>query len=282
MERANKRQQAYKPSRRRTISKGLLSVAGAVAVTSTAGADFVRPKKDGETKVVAFMGGDYGHNRVTYEMRIRSLFESRTDWRIIFVQGSEFFTPGLIADADLLILSRHFRPDDIAFRPEGLVEEAATGAHLWREENVRAIVDNVRGRGMGFLALHNTIASRSADIEDLLDIAPIPHNQVQPLWVHSLNKEHPITQGIGKFFINIDEQFCAIIKSPDTVTLFETTAIHDKRVGVGGWCRDVGKGRIVGLLPGHLQWPYQTREYQTILWRAAHWAMGREIPAFGK
>ncbi len=271
---------AYKPSRKNTLRKGLLSLAGASATASADGAEITLPKKDGETKVVAFMGGDYGHNRITYEMRIRDLFSSKKNWRIIFVQGSEFFTPGLIADADLLILSRHSRPDDIAFRPDGLVEKAHTGPLLWREENVRAIVDNVTIRGMGFLALHNTIASKSTEIENLLDITPIPHRQVQPLWIHDLNQTHLITHGIGKFLINIDEQFCVIIKSADTVSLFETTALHDKRQGVGGWCREAGKGRIVGLLPGHLQWAYQSREYQAILWRAAHWAMKREIPAF--
>lgn len=274
--------QAYKQSRRNMTQKGLLSLAGAALTPSVAGAEAIRPKQDGETKVVAFMGGDYGHNRITYEMRIRELFSPKKDWRIIFVQGSGFFTPELISDADLLILSRHSRPDDIAFRPDGLVEEARTGPLLWRDENIRAIVDNVINRGMGFLALHNTIASKRTEIENLLDIAPIPHRQVQPLWIHDLNQNHPITHGIGKFLINIDEQFCVIIKSPDTVSLFETTALHDKRQGTGGWCREAGNGRIVGLLPGHLKWAYQTREYQTILWRAAHWAMKREIPPFAK
>ncbi|MBT4484191.1 MAG: hypothetical protein HOC71_11015 [Candidatus Latescibacteria bacterium] len=232
------------------------------------------------TKVVAFMGGDYGHNSVTLEMHIRQLFASRKDWRILFVRASRFFTPKLISDADLLITSRHSRPDDIDWSPEGIVDSMRTGELLWTDENADAIIDNVRNRGMGFLALHNTIACKNRNIVNLLDVEPIPHKEVQPLWIHDMNPEHPVTKGIGKFFISLDEQFAVVIKSQYTTTLFETTAIHDKRRAIGGWCLENGKGRIVGLLPGHTKFTYRVPEYQEILWRAAHWAMKKDIPPF--
>jgi type 1 glutamine amidotransferase len=133
---------------------------------------------------------------------------------------------------------------------------------------------------MGFMALHCTLYSRNRDITDLLGVEPIMHNQVQPIWVRDLNQDHPITSGIGRFFINLDEQFAVVIKSHSTTTLFETTAIHDKRNAIGGWCLESGKGRIVGLLPGHTTDPYTLPEYQEILWRSAHWAMKRDIPPY--
>ncbi len=133
---------------------------------------------------------------------------------------------------------------------------------------------------MGFMPLHCTLFSGSKELLDLMGIVPIMHNEIQPIWVHKLNQKHPITKGIGKFYINIDEQFGAIIKSKYTTTLIETTACHDKREQVGGWCLESGQGRIVGLLPGHTQWPYRVSEYQEILWRAAHWAMKRDIPPY--
>ncbi|MBT4485300.1 MAG: hypothetical protein HOC71_16660, partial [Candidatus Latescibacteria bacterium] len=135
-------------------------------------------------------------------------------------------------------------------------------------------------RGMGFLALHCTLYSRNRDILDLMGIEPIMHNQIQPIWVRDLNQEHPITKGIGKFFINLDEQFAVIIKSHYSTTLFETTAVHDKRAAIGGWCLENGKGRVVGLLPGHTKDPYLVHEYREILWRSAHWAMNREIQPY--
>jgi len=268
------------PKRRRrpTTLSSALAFAGAAATDEASAA--VRPKSPGETKIVAIMGGDRGHNAVPLEYHVRSIFAPKKDWRLIFVLSSRFFTPGLIEDADLLITSRHSRPDDIDWRTDGLAETMETGALLWSDENVKAIVDNVRNRGMGFLALHNTIACGNRAIVDLLGIEPVPHNEVQPLWVRNLNSDHPITQGLGDFFINLDEQFAVVVKSEYSTTLFETAAMHDKRNAVGGWCLENGKGRIVGLLPGHLRWAYRTRHYREMLWRAAHWAMNRYIPPY--
>jgi len=215
-----------KQRRRRALKTGITSFATAAFVTPEAGAA-INPKAPGETKIVAFMGGDYGHNSIPLEMHIREIFSPKHDWRIIFVRASRFFTPELLSDADLLIISRHSRPDDIGWRTDGLVDTMKKGEHLWTDENVKAIIDNVRNRGMGFIALHNTVTSRNRDILNLLNIEPIMHNEIQPVWVHELNQNHPITKGIGKFYINLDEQFAAIIKSHSTTTLFETTAIHD-------------------------------------------------------
>ena len=226
------------------------------------------------------MGGDYGHNRIPLEMHIRTVFASEKSWRILFVRASNFFTPELISDADLLITSRHSRPDDIGWRESGIVDTIEKGALLWTDINAAAIVDNVRNRGMGYLAIHNTIACRNRDIVDLLDVEPIPHNEIQPLWVHDLNPDHPISRGISNFFISFDEQFAVVIKSESSTTLFKTTAIHDKRQAIGGWCLESGKGRIVGLLPGHTKEAYRTKGYQEIIWRSAHWALNRAIPSF--
>lgn len=263
------------------LTTGIVALAAASIETSESFAA-LKPKAPGETKVVAIMGGDYGHNSIPLEMHVREIFSSKKNWRILFVRASEFFTPDLISDADLLITSRHSRPDDIGWRTDGIVESMEKGALLWTDTNANAIVDNVRNRGMGFLALHNTIACNNNRIVDLLDIEPIPHNQVQPLWIRDLNQGHPITRGIGNFFVPLDEQFAVVLKSDKATILFESTAIHDKRNAVGGWCLQQGNGRIVGLLPGHTKELYQIREYQEIFWRAAHWAMKREIPPFNQ
>ena len=264
-----------KRRRRRFFKAGFASLAFASTVSEAQSA--LKPKVPGETKIVAFMGGDYGHNSMPLEIHMRNIFSTKKDWRIIFVRASRFFTPELLSDTDLLITSRHSRPDDIDWRSEGLVDTMKKGELLWSDENVKASIDNVRDRGMGFMALHNTIACKNRDILALLGVEPIPHNEVQPVWIRDLNQEHPVTSGIGKFFINLDEQFAVVIKSRYTTTLFETTAIHDKRRAIGGWCHESGKGRIVGLLPGHTQWAYRVPEYQEILWRSAHWAMKKEI-----
>jgi len=133
---------------------------------------------------------------------------------------------------------------------------------------------------MGFLALNSTIASERRDINDFLDIEPIEAKEFEPLWGTHLNREHPITKGVGKFMIAHDKQYAGVIKSSSTVSLFDTTSIHDKRQTVSGWALSRGKGRVVGLLPGSTYHAYEAPEYQNILWRAAHWAMESDIPDY--
>ena len=133
---------------------------------------------------------------------------------------------------------------------------------------------------MGLLALHNTILAGNSQFWDFLDVREVMYNELEPLWVTRINKNHPIMQGIGKFMIANDEQFAVIIKSTSTATLFETTAIHEKRQVISGWALDSGNGRIVGLLPGHTMDAYRAPEYQNIIWRAAHWAIKRTIESY--
>ena len=240
----------------------------------------VMPKKAGEIKVVAMMAYDYWHNGVAQELNIRYIFTGKPDMRIIFVRSSRMFTPDLISDADLLITARTGTQDSIELYPDGLSDRADRGEILWTDENVDAIIDNIRNRGMGYMSLHNSLYNGNRRLTDFLGIEPIMHNEVQPIWIHDLNRNHPITRGIGKFYINLDEQFAVVLKDSAAETLFESTAMHDKRHAIGGWALERGKGRVVGLLPGHTQFPYRTVEYQEIVWRAAHWAMRRTIPPF--
>jgi type 1 glutamine amidotransferase len=231
-------------------------------------------------KIVLVASTDRRHNGLAHELAIRELFRTKTGWRIQAVRGNRFFTPEIIKDADLLVTACGPEPDimDLTDAP-GIKERVTPGGPLWTGKTVRAIVENIR-RGMGFLALHQTAQCESEPVYDLLDIRPAATYGLQPLWVRNLHREHPITTGVGKFYIALEEQPAVVIRSPETVTLFETTAIHDKRQAIGGWCREEGKGRIVGLLPGHGPEAYEAPEYRTILWNAAYWALRENIPEY--
>ncbi len=239
-------------------------------------------KKPGMVKVVAVMAHDTNHNGVGYETSLRGIFAAKKDWQFIFVRSSKAFTPALIGDADLFMACRTGIADPIDLYDGAVSDVSHEGAIFWNDANTKAVVENIRGRGMGFLSLHCTLYSRRQEILDVLGVEPVMHRQVQPIWAHDLNQSHPITAGFDGFMINLDEQFGALIKSGDTTTLFETTGMHDKRELVGGWCREHGKGRVVALLPGHTCDPYQVPAYREIVWRSAHWALKQDAPPFGK
>ncbi len=239
-------------------------------------------KTAGETKVVVVTGMTEFNNGISHELCIRKIFESKRDWRLIFVRNNSAFSPKLIADADLLITCRAEGTDpiDLSAAGSGLSDKVVAGKSFWTELNINAIIDNVKNRGMGLIALHNSITAPNPKFNEFLDIAPILPHEFEPLWVTRFNKEHPITKNVGKFLISNDEQYLAMIKSTSTATLFETTAIHEKRQGVSGWALDSGKGRIAGLLPGSTIHAYQAPEYRNIFWRSAHWVMKRDIPIY--
>lgn len=244
------------------------------------GGAIIWPKKTGETKIVIVSDWNERHNGVAFELAISGIFKTKSDWRIVAVRDAGAFSPALLADADLLIANRGADADLFALTGGGIVEIPVMGSRFWTDEAIRSVIANIRDRGMGFIAFHATADCGSKDILRLLDIEPVMAGEPQPVWVRNLNRGHPVTRGIGKFHIRLDEQTAAIVRSPETVILFETTGIHNKRESVGGWCHAEGKGRVVGLLPGHAAEAYETPEFRAIIWNAAHWAMKRDFPPY--
>ncbi len=265
---------------RRTVLTSGIAAAAVTAASAPETKAALRPKAPGETKVVAIMGHDAMHNGVAYEVYIRRIFSSKKDWRLIFCRSNKYFTPELISDADLLMTSLFGGPatDHI----EGIAEEMERPREpLWNDAMVEAVVRNVRGRGMGWMPVHNAIWFGRTELEELSGTRPVLHQEIQPVILREFNQRHPITAGMKDFFINIDEQFGVELTDPgNTTILFRTRAVHDRNDAIGGWCLERGKGRVAGLLPGHEHWCYRMPEYQEIFWRAAHWAMNREIPSY--
>jgi type 1 glutamine amidotransferase len=276
--------ESFDTAREQGALKTILPAAGvALAAVSEARAA-VQPKKPGETKVVALFGTTDRYNGIGHEIHIRAIFESKKDWRLVFVRANKLFTPDLIGDADLFIVCRDGGADPIDLFTDtgGIADRIVPGGTLWTDANITAIMENVLSRGMGLIAMHSTVLCENHKFLTFLDVAGIgPHN-LEPMWYTRMNKTHPITQVVGKFSVMNDEQTVVLIKTSTTDTLFESTAVHEKRQGISGWALKRGAGNIVGLLPGSTIHAYQTPEYQTIIWRAAHWAMNRPIPPYPK
>ena len=266
---------------RGALTTGLTAAGTAFAAASEA-ISASKPKTSGETKVVALFGTTERYNGIGHEIHVRKIFESKTDWRFVFVRANKLFTPDLIRDADLFIVCRDGGADPIDLFTEsgGIADTIVPGGILWTDANVTAIMENVRNRGMGLIAMHSTVLCENHRFLTFLDVTGIrPHN-LEPMWYTRMNETHPITQGVGKFSVLNDEQPVVLIKSSSTDTLFESTAVHEKRQGISGWALEGGKGKIVGLLPGSTLHAYRVPEYQTLIWRAAHWAMNRPIPPY--
>ncbi len=268
-----------KSSDTHALAAGIAATGAILASASTAGAA-VKPKSAGETKIVALFGSTERSSGIGHEIQIRGIFESKKDWRLVFVRSNRLFTPDLIRDADLFIVGRDAGPDpvDLFAKDAGIADSITPGAPFWTDANVDAVMDNVQNRGMGLIAMQGTALCGHHRFATFLDVAGIEPHAIEPMWYTRFDKTHPVVSGVGKFSVLHDEQPLVIIKSPTTATLFESTAVHEKRQGVSGWALERGKGRIAGLLPGSTTHAYLVPEYRTIIWRAAHWAMKRDIP----
>jgi|GEM_PF-642053 type 1 glutamine amidotransferase len=265
---------------RRTLLKTGLGAAAATAVTTETFAAYKAPH---EVRVV-FLGGDFYHNPITQEQTWRRVF-GVTDWRLMYVQDSSFVTPEILSNTDLFVMTRYMTDTQttnfsLGFSPDQIVEDRAVPSYFMTDELENAIISNVE-RGMGMLSLHCSIWNGNKPrFMDMLDVAqPHMHTKVQPALIHKLNGNHPISRGIEDFSVGDDEIFFADLKSPaDHTVLFNIKGEEQVTDRAGGWCRDVGKGRVVSMLPGHTPGPYVNQSYRKLLWRSAHWAMKKDIP----
>ena len=272
----------FKRVHRRIYKTSIASLAASTSAVSSSPVYSAPKKQPGETKIVCVMG-DYWHPAISQETHVRQIFSRNEYYKVYFVMASRYLTAELLSDADLFISARYGGSDSIGWSPDPIIVERPRPDRIWTDEQVDVLIDNVTNRGMGWIAAHCTVANGRERLQKFMGIVPFLHQEVQPLGIDDLNQEHPITKGIGPFFINLDEQFAIELTEPDnTAVLFKSTALHDKRVTVAGWTLQRGKGCIVGLLPGHYQWNYRVPEYQEIFWRSAHYAMQRDIPPFRK
>lgn len=239
-------------------------------------------KKAGETRIVLAADWNERHNGVAVESALRSVFKTKRDWLIVAIRDDAVFTPELLADADLLITNRGPGENTFALAEGSIAISPGKGTTFWTEKTVKSVVTNVRDRGMGFVALHATMQCGNPDIMGMLDFIPAmeAEGEPQPVWVRNTDRDHPVTRDVGKFHFVTDEQPVGVLRSPDTVVLFETTGIHSKRESIGGWCRTVGRGRVAAFLPGHSAEAYAAPEYRAVIWNAAHWAMNREAAPY--
>jgi len=264
-----------KTSRRKAITAGIAAL-GSMALTATN--SLAIPKMRGETRVILLLG-DYWHNGVAQESHWRRVL-GNSGMRLMFAQSSRFVTPEALALADLFIVERYAGPDSLGWSPDGIIEDRPSGAPWMTVSQEEAMVANVK-RGMGLISMHCSFwnPDRVKYMELLGVKKPIMHGPVQHVKMHDINQGHPISKGLDNFEVSLDENFGAELYMDRVTLLYKTTGQQDNRTDYAAWCREEGKGRVVTLLFGHLPQSFMVKESKQLMWRSAHWAMNREIPA---
>ncbi len=145
------------------------------------------------------------------------------------------------------------------------------------DEAVARIVQHVREKGMGFVALHSSHFSKP--LKGLLNTTGawssyVNFGQPEQMWVVLPN--HPIARGLKDFTIPRTEIYTEPfeVPEPEAVVLEGTwTSGHRSRECLV-W--NVGKGRLVYIRAGHEEYPiYHMPEMRRLVTNATLWAGGK-------
>jgi type 1 glutamine amidotransferase len=257
--------------------RSFLAAAPAAAAALHSANPLLAEKSPGETRVI-FLVGDYWHNPITQEKNWRNVLYP-TGWRLLFAQATRFVTPEALGMADLFVVSRYAKANNLGFSPDMFAEDRLPEEQFLTMEREAAIIENVE-RGMGLLAMHCTIWN--GDNENFMNLLgvekPYMHTPVQPALMHELNQEHQITKDIEKQNMGRDEIFYADLIPGHSEVLYNLKGEEHPTNRAGGWCHEHGNGRVVVNLPGHTPHPFHTKAFKQVMWNSAHWAMGLDIP----
>jgi trehalose utilization protein len=191
--------------------------------------------------------------------------------------------PEFLDDADILIVLRPFGEPWDGFSLDPVIETPPSPDPFMTDELESYLVDSVKNRGMGFLGLHCTgggSGPRRVRLQELLGMNNDKvHAPLQETLVHSFNQAHPITEGMKEFRLDREEPFYGDLTDKPT-PLYKVTALNNGEVMTNGWCLEQGKGRIVMIRLGHYYQTLRDARVRELHWRAAHWALRREIPPF--
>lgn len=87
-------------------------------------------------------------------------------------------------------------------------------------------------------------------------------------------KEHPIMEGVKEEFCIRDEHYQIELLAEDA-DVFLTSMSENGGHQTAGYTREMGKGRICVLTPGHTLSVWQNKEFQKIFQNAMNWCLRR-------
>jgi type 1 glutamine amidotransferase len=148
-----------------------------------------------------------------------------------------------------------------------------------REEQALALKAFVSA-GNSFYSLHNNshVSLSSKTYRDVMGGAYIGHPPLRPFLVRVSNKAHPITQGVGDFFVNDEQHYVHYDKDPKYILLESENVdgLTFENLGakcVAGWAYEYGQGRVAFTAPGHTIHALWAPEYLKLQRRAVRWLL---------
>jgi type 1 glutamine amidotransferase len=136
------------------------------------------------------------------------------------------------------------------------------------EVGVKELADYVKS-GHGFLSIHaaNT-AKKDTDFGNFVGNHFLGHPPRCSIKVE-ITGDHPIVKGVENFTIR-DEHYHIECTAGDAVELFRTKS-ETGGDQIGAYVREIGKGRLCVMTPGHVLTVWENPAYQKLLLNALAW-----------
>ncbi len=210
-------------------------------------------------KKALFLTGDYWHHADTIEPLTDILFD-KEHWQVTFTE-----------DPKELLNSTSW---DLILSFKDPIENDQIPTPIWCDEEwTPTMLKMVKENGTGLMLVH-------AAVTDLEPTHPIVGEIIQSLFITHPEQcpvsfkptaSHPITEGVAEFtFPGNDEHYIMnMIDNADVTMLAETVSLNGVQPGM--WVKEVGKGRVCCITPGHTTENLCCPEYVQILKNAIAW-----------
>lgn len=145
-----------------------------------------------------------------------------------------------------------------------------------------ADLDAFLGKGGGVVLLHWAVDGRSeaAAFAERIGLASKGGSIGYRHGPVTLNLQtdalgHPILRNMADFRIH-DETYWRLTGREENVKVLARSR-EENRDWPQVWAREAGKGRVVGLIPGHYSWTFDDPLFRVLLLRSMAWAAGEPV-----
>lgn len=213
-------------------------------------------------KTVLFLAGDYWHPTETVRPLAAKMFPE-DGWTCIFTEDPQRLLA--LDEAPDLIVSIKDPVENNQIPTPNWCDEAWMGRML----------TDVREHGTGLLLVHAAMADLKIDhplVTEVIEALFTGHPAQCPLSFKAI-KEHPILEGVTEFsFPDNDEHYMMNMLSGAQVEIIaQTQSEHGTQPGL--WIKEMGKGRVCCVTPGHTTRNLVCDEYLRVLKNAAAWCV---------
>ena len=136
---------------------------------------------------------------------------------------------------------------------------------------INSIIKYVENGG-NLLVIHNGISLQEDEaFVDLIGARFTGHPDYTELKISVKEPKHPISEGIDEFIIPEEPYRYELKEDDNKLIILDYT--HEGQIYPAAWCKFIGKGKLVYLMPGHNLASFKNENYRKIIYQSGKWLL---------